>query len=259
MTGPIAEEFAPAEESISWAESATSELDVLIRAFFKGDVAEIVVEFDPDTGENVQKLKFKAKIPKDFRRKATEAINNARHSFDQSIFAARNVLGQRAAKSVYYPWAQNPTDLDGLLKARAIDPRLWDTIRAHEPYPTSDTYPGGDDLIRMLATIANNKHTVGLSVNGLIAETKFPSIVGGFVESLSVLSPRWDARKREAELVRWKGNVQIDGEYQFAFVICLEDTPLSKPVDVMLALRSFTQRAKTVCETIKAKCLKLTN
>lgn len=257
MIDRIDEEFAPAEDSIDWAEGAARELDDLIRAFFERDVASIIVEDDPNTGGKVQKLKFTADIPKDFRRKTTEALNNARHSFDQSVFAARNILAGRAAKSVYYPWSQSPTDLDRLLQARGVDQRLWDTIRAHEPYPTSDVYAGGDDLIRTLATIANNKHTVGLTVNGLIAQTKFPNITGHTVRNLEVLVPQWDTRKKEAELVRWVGDVEIDGDYQFRFVICLKDSRLSQPVDAMFALRSFTQRAKTVCETIKTKCFEL--
>ena len=257
MTVSTDEEFAPAEDSIDWAESAADELSTLITAFFKRDVASIVVEDDPNTGGKVQKLKFTADIPKDFRRKATEALNNARHSFDQSVFAARNILTGRSAKSVYYPWSQNPTDLSRLLQTRGIDQRLWDTIRTHEPYPTSDLYAGGDDLIRTLATIANNKHTVGMMVNGLIAQTKFPNITGRTVHQLKVLNPQWDARKKEAELVRWVGDVEIDGDYQFKFVICLKDSRLAKPVDAMLAVRHFTQRAKEVCESIKAKCVEL--
>lgn len=180
MTKAIEVEFHPAEESIDWAERATAELDGMIDDFFKHDVAEVIVETDSDTGDNVQKLKFKADIPKNFRRKATEALNNARHSFDQSVFHARNILGKRSAKGVNYPWSRDPTDLTVLLAARGIDQRLWDTVRAHEPYPTSNTYAGGDDVIRTLATIANNKHTVGLRVNGLIARTRFPPHQGGW-------------------------------------------------------------------------------
>lgn len=246
--------FLPSEESIDWAEGATNELNASIDSFFKRDVAEIVVEIDRDTGDNVQKLKFKAAIPKDFRRKATEALNNARHSFDQSMFAARNILGKRSAKGINYPWAQDLTDLNRLLRARAVDPRLWDTIRAHAPYHASGTHAGGDNLIRTLATIANNKHTVGLAVNGLIEQTRFPDITGG---TMSLMAPRWDPRKNEADLLRWQGDIEIKGDYKFTFVMCLEDSRLSEPVDAIFALRGFTQKAKRVCQTIKAKCLEL--
>lgn len=254
MTTDIAVEFIPAEESIEWAERAASELDAQIRDFFKGDVARIITEFDPDTGENVQKLKFTSDIPNDFKRKATESLNNARHSFDQSVFAARNILAGRSRTGVNYPWATGPTDLCRLLENREIDPRLWDTIRAHEPYGTSDTYTGGDNLIRTLATIANNKHTVGLTVDAQIATTRLPNMYGSFVQQLNIMIPRWNTRTKEADLVRWIGDVQFNGDYQVSFQICLEDTRLSKPVNVVTALCKFTERAKTVCQTIKAKC-----
>lgn len=256
MTTPLDEEFAPAEESIGWAQGATDELDSLIQRFFEGDVAELVVEVDPDTGENVQKIKFKSDIPKDFRRKATEALNSARHSFDQSVFAARNILGNRSAKGVNFPWATDPNDLTHHLGSRDIDPRLWDTIRPHEPYPTSDKYLGGNDLIRTLATIANNKHTVGLTVAGHLAETRFPEVrMNG---PFQVRMPRWDTRKNEIELIRCRGDIETKGEYRINFMICLKDTRLSQPTDAIGALRLFTQKAETVCKDIKAKCLELT-
>ncbi|WP_374530273.1 hypothetical protein [Novosphingobium sp.] len=259
MTVSIEDEFLPVQDSIDFANTAIAELDQLIKAFFKRDVAEIIIDIDPKTGENVQKIKFKAHIPKDFRRKATEALNSARHSFDQAAFAARNILGKRSRKGVNYPWSRNPSDLDRLLRERGFDSRLWDTIREHEPYATSDSHVGGDDLIRTIATIANNKHTVGLSINGFIAETTFPNIKTIRIESFSIPNPIWDPAKNEAELIRWKGDIEIDGDYNFTFVVCLKDHRLAKPVDVMFALRYFTQKAKIVCDSIKAKCLEISS
>lgn len=257
MIESILQEFRAAEESISWAEEAFGELQSLMSAFFKGDFAAIVEELDPNTGENVQKIKFSGQIPKSFRRKATEALTNARHSFDQAIYATRVIMPGRAPKSVYYPWAQSPTDVDRLLASRPIDPRLWDTIRGHQPYGTSDTHVGGDDLIRTLATIANNKHTVGLSVQGHIATTRFPNIAVEHALTFSMYAPRWDSRKNEAELMRWIGDMKTDGEYEFSFVICLKDAKLAQPVEIGFALDAFTTKAKQVCESLKAKCIEL--
>ena len=236
MRDKILREFETVEESIGWAEEAFSELQAVMSDFFKGDIATIFNEFDPDTGENVQKIKFTGQIPKSFRRKATEALTSARHSFDQAIYASSVIVPRRPSKSVYYPWAQTPTDVDRLLNSRPIDQRLWDTIRLHQPYGTSDAYPGGNDLIRSLATIANNKHTVGLSIQAHIASTKFPDITAEHVESFAMLTPRWDPRKNEAELMRWKGDVKTNGEYDFSFVICLKDPKLTELVEIGFAL-----------------------
>lgn len=257
MSSLVEEEFAPAKESISWAEDATAELCSMIDAFFKNHVAKIVVEMDPKTGENVQKLKFLAHIPKDFRRKATEALNNARHSFDQSVFAARNLLSTRSSKGVNFPWSRDPTDLEQLLATRGVDARLWDILRSHEPYGTSDDHPGGDDLIRTLATVANNKHTVGLAANGHVTSTGFPNITFNSGMKFEILNPRWDPRKNEVELVRWQGDLEMDGDYNFEFIVCLKDARLAPPVDVVYALRVFTAKSQSVHDSIKAKCLEL--
>ena len=224
MICSVGHKFLAPEDSICWAQDAINELDQLITEFFKGDIAKIVTEFDSKTGENVQKLKFLADIPKNFRRKATEALISAKHSFDQTIFTACNVISPRPISRVNYPWSQSPTDLDRLLTKRGVNPEIWDTIRKHQPYPTSDSHSGGDDLIRTLATIANNKHTIGLSVNGQIESIRFPDIRGGITQSMKILSPIWNPQKNEAELIKWIGDVKIDGDYNFAFKICLKDS-----------------------------------
>ncbi|KCZ58625.1 MULTISPECIES: hypothetical protein [Hyphomonas] len=258
MPSDIAVEFAPAEESIEWANRAIAELGDQISKFFSGGVAEVVTHTNADTSQNVQKLKLTTDIPKDFRRKATEALNNARHSFDQSVFAARNILATKSNKGINYPWARDPDDLDQLLDRRKIDSRLWDTIKSHEPYRTSDKYSGGNDLIRLLATIANNKHTVGLTVDAVIARTRYPTITGGPIQKLEVLRPVWNARTKEAELIRWIGEAKIEGEYEFNLLMCLKDSRLPQPVSAVDALSDFTKHATDVCESIKAKCVELT-
>ena len=99
MSVTIDREFAPAQESIDWAKQAIEDLHRdLARFFDQPDVIEVVTEIDAQTGEYVKKVRVIKDVPNAFRRKATEALNNARHSFDQSVFAARNIVGKRSAK-----------------------------------------------------------------------------------------------------------------------------------------------------------------
>lgn len=252
--------FRPARNSIDWANDAISELNAEIHRFLDGDVAEIVTEIDPNTGENVQKLRLRKAMPSTFGRKATEALTTTRHAFDQAIFAALSALaGRPLKKSVYYPWAQSPTDLDHLLKgARGIDERLWDTIAAHEPYPRSDGHAGGDDTIRTLAQIANDKHTIGLRFGATISNLKLPPIhliSGKQGENVYFRNPQWDAEKNEAELVRWKGNVKMDGEYHCVFEVAFSDSRLSEAVNVITGLKAFSSKCSEVTESLHARCL----
>lgn len=253
----VISEFAPARDSVSWAEDAITDFKGSSEVFFQGDVAEIVTEFDANSGEHVQKLRFRKSLPRELRRRATEALTNTRHAFDQATFASRNLTTGVSRKSIYFPWAANPVDLKRLLERRGIDQRLWDTFSAHEPYGRSDTHTGGDDLIRALATLANRKHTLGLAVQGHISSTGFPNIRGEAAQELSVLSPRWDPVKNEADLIRWIGDVEVNGNYQFRFEIVLEDTGLPKPVNAIASLSTFHAKAKAVIEDLQARCLEI--
>jgi hypothetical protein len=257
MKDRIDNEFAPAKESVDWAEDAIAEFQEAAQGFFQSDVTEIVTEFDPQTRENVQKIRMRRPIPKEFRRRATEALVHTRHAFDQATYAARNVTSGRRKATIYFPWSRSPTDLEHLLESRGIDKRLWDIFATHEPYPRADTHSGGDDIIRTLAVMANDKHTVGLSVGGDITSTGYPSMRGDVVESMTILMPRWDSVKNEAELIRWVGDVKIEGQYNFRFEIVLKDARLPHSVNAVSDLIAFAAKAKSVIESLQGRCVDL--
>ncbi|KRE04565.1 hypothetical protein ASE61_06425 [Bosea sp. Root670] len=250
--------FKPAKESVSWAEEAVAELNAATAAWLRGDIAEIVTEFDTQSGENVRKLRLREGPPGALRRKATEALVTTRHAFDQATFAARNLIsGPPKKRSTNFPWSANPTDLVRLLKEKGIDERLWDVFAAHHPYPRSETYAGGNDVLRTLATMANDKHTVGLSVTADIVSTSSPPIIGRYVQSLTMLNPEWDPVKNEAELVRWIGDVDIEGDYEFGFQVILQDARLPQTVNAATGLSGFARKAKLVIEHLQARCAQL--
>lgn len=258
MSSPeIVAEFEPARESVRWAKDAIDELRAAFKSFLQGGNNGIVTEIDPQSGERVQKLRFNERIPSVLARRATEALTAARHAFDQAAFAARNITSGKSNESIYYPWAQSPTDLDHLLKSRRIDQRLWGVFKGHEPYPRSNAYAGGNDVIRALAKLANNKHTVGLTVVGHIVSTRYPNLHGRVVKNLEMPIPRWDAQKGEAELLRWDGDVELNGHYEFTFEVVLNDPVLPKPVNACGALAEFAMRADQAIETLQAACLNL--
>ncbi|WP_323006548.1 hypothetical protein [Pseudorhodobacter sp.] len=218
----IVSAFAAARDSISWADDAINELRYAFQVFIQGDVAEIVIEFDSQTSEHVRKLRFKSPFPKVLNRKTTEALINLRHSFDQAAAAAHRVTNSRRASDPTFPWGQTPKDVEFRLKQKGFDERLRDTFMAHEPYPRADTHPGGDDIIRSLSMVANNKHTVGLGVHGYLTGVQYPTLSTGKGQ-LSFSMPTWDPVKNEAELVRWSGEANSDGKYEFAFQIVFND------------------------------------
>jgi hypothetical protein len=256
MSEAIDAAFVPPQESVGWAQDAIEELNREAHRFFNGDFKTIFTEVDTKTGENVRKVRLTQALPAMFRRKANEALTTTKHAFDQAAFAARNLTSGRDAKLVYYPWAQNPRDLER--RIIGFDERLWDTFRGHQPYPRGDGYTGGDDEIRALATMANDKHTVGLTVGAQIINSRHPPIrIGAVAQSLTLLVPQWDSVKNEAELMRWTGDLETHGEHRFVFEILFKNARLTEPVNVLRGLRSFSIKAKTVVESLKARCLEL--
>jgi hypothetical protein len=243
--------FRPAEDTVSWAEEAIAEFDASARAFFKENIRS-VTEFDSETGENVAKVKFRNEMPDTLRRKATEALTNSRHCFDQSAFAAVNIVTGAKPGSVHYPWSESPKDLKGKLE-RSFDQRLWNEFGSHEPYPCGQGYSGGDDLIRALAKLANRKHDVGLAAHAFAMSSTTP-VRGKHIQRLRMLNPVWDPVKNEMELVRWIGQVEFHDEAKFDFQIALQDTGLSHPVWTNAALEIFANKAKVVTESLKSCC-----
>lgn len=257
MRKTVEAEFAEAKESISWANEAIAEFDTAARNFFQPDAAVRITEINPDTGEKVLKVRLVKPLPRAFRRKATEALTALRHSFDQATFAARNLTSRRSTKSVYYPWSQGPTDLVRLLKERGIDQRLWDIFASHEPYARADGHAGGDDTIRALASIANKKHTVGLTVAGMSTGWAGGEIRANFVHTMSVSSGRWDPVNNEIELVRWIGDLDVCNGQTVYFQIFLKDARLPDGTVAKSALEAFSAKANAVVESLEARCLEL--
>lgn len=144
--------------------------------------------------------------------------------------------------------------LEHLLKNRGLASILGDTFRSFQPYPTGQDYAGGDDIARALASLANRKHTIGLAVNAHIVSATYPRISGHSLERLRVLSPVLDLATGEMELVRWKGDLETDGNYKFGFSIFFQDEGISQPIEPIGGLKLFTDKATTVIDALELAC-----
>lgn len=249
--------FSVARDHICWACQAIEELRLEEQHYLQSGIWEVINTLDSDTGENVQKVRLVRDPPRQMARRATEALNNVRHAFDQATFAACSVVGKSSKAKLYFPWAQDPGDLDTLLRRRKLDPRLWDAFRSQEPYPTSRDHSGGDDVVRALARLANSKHTVGLSVDGDVSLPFVPGFSGDVSGDLRILIPKWDYVKKEADLLRWTGGVQALVTVHTDFNLILSDTGLPHAVPLVGGLERFASKASSFVETIQAKSFEI--
>lgn len=248
--------FTPARDTLSWAKTATDELDAELAKFVQTNPAALFIEFRRDTGQHVLKAKQVKPITSQPRRKATEALTNLRHAFDQAVFAAQSCLGART-KNVNFPWAITPIDLDHMLVSRGIHEAIRDVFRLHEPYGTADTHPGGNDSVRTMAKLANQKHTVGLLAEVWVKGYGDLKISGENMESFEALQPNWDPVKKEAELARWVGNLKVENNYQLYIEIFFEPPEGAQPVKAVTGLDAFAQYAERVIESLERRCMEL--
>lgn len=250
--------FSPPQESVSWAYEAIDELRATLDAFFGDEPAHLVVEPDFQRGEHVFILEMTSELPSKARRKAIESLERSRNSFDQTVTAGMIALGHtvRETKSVNFPWSENPTDFGKRFERKRIDGRLKDVLARHEPYPTSQSYPGGHDLIRSLATVTNKKHTVGLAVSAALISSHLPNMIGSF-ETMQIIKTDRRFVKKRKELARVRGDFNLHGKYEFTFAVSLEQAFFGAEVDAIAALELFAGKAKSVLEDVKGECAKM--
>ena len=258
MNAPRPDVFSTATDSVDWAHEAIDQFQSEFAAFVAdGDNCHFFVDFDEKTGEHIYKFKIFKPAPSRMRKLATEAIAHSKNSFDQSNFAAISCF-RVVKKSVYFPWATTPTDLDRLLIERDIPEKLWPAFRVQEPYPRSNEHPGGDDLIRNLATIANRKHTIGLSFATVVPSRFLGKAVINLApgEHVKINPSAWSPVNNEVEIVRWIGRSPLK-VYEGSGVtvhIGFDEPTLPKTMDVAFGLTEFAGRAESFLKAVKALC-----
>lgn len=252
--------FDAPRKSIAWANEGINELDSTLKAFFANVQTVEVTDVDPNTGHKRLKIKLSQSLPDSVARKSFEALQHARNSFDQSLFAACVTINKRPKRDIHFPWRTSPDDLERTFKhVKCVIPvELWDVLRRQEPYGRSEAYAGGDDVVRKLANIANQKHTIGIGVAGFVHGGVHPSVRsgddGGF---LRIPIPRWDAEKDEMTLVEYSGNPEIKNDYRFRFSVVLKEAPPLQGVPITSALKAFVSKAQSALEDLEAEARKI--
>lgn len=249
--------FSSATRSLDWAEEGISEFDTICREFFEDAQHSFVTDVEPATGQ--QTLKFcyyGGPLPSLAVRRATENIRNIKDSFDQAMFAARNILVGPSSKTIYFPWAQTPVDLEHRLSKGKIPAELWSTIRDFQPYPRSEAHPGGDDTIRSLAQIGGKmKHTVHLVVSPDIVSVRLPTITSGAnVSGTATISiPVWDPEENELKIVDAPRDYKIHNDASVVMNVCF-DEPSLRGIQVVGSSRYFLERARNLVGAFKSIC-----
>lgn len=262
--------FDRPKESIRWAREAIDDLDAIVADYTatKTRGPQLlptkpylkIVDLDRETGNEIHKLKIVFPVPGLATRRANEALQNIRNSFDQALYSACARIGKVSRKgNLHFPWCTSPSDLKGRLAApkNVIPDEFKVLIGAEHPYPTGDSYAGGDDTIRELAHLANGKHTVGLSIATASATERPPSAItraGWF----HVRPPGgWYAMKKEIFLCEVPPRSQVNDDYIVHLEVAFDVTPPLGNIPASRILREFAHRSKSFTEKLERHCVRL--
>jgi hypothetical protein len=252
--------FKRVEQLIDISETAIQELVSEWKAFNIESPLNIVSEVEAETGVTVFKLVLTREIPVILERRAIEALNNLKNAFDQMVFSTGKAIG-RPVKERHYPWTDSPRGLEIIRNSKGngkVPPEVWDEIERQAPYSRGDNYPGGDDLVREMARLANDKHTIGLAIlpafRRNVQRVQIDRMVGNALFESAGL-PYWDPVKKEAVLARSGGATDLKASYQISLYITF-DVPISA-IDAPTALEALLKKAKDSLEGFKALAVRL--
>lgn len=249
--------FDTPQDHINWAKSRLEIAEALFRRYAQSDAFANVTEFDANTGEELRIIRLVTPLPPDITGLLRNALVDTKHSFDQSLFAAaRATGGVRFDKN--YPWANTFFGVKGIIEKRqrqknsALPQFIVDEIFRQEPHGTGPGFSGGNDLIRDLAKMVNDKHSIGFRVTASI--TAFSARNMSFSGTGSLISG-WDPVKQQMELAR----MQPGSSFSYQDCTVSSDVFFKRAgnigkVPALSAAREFVNRAQIVLEGFKAVC-----
>lgn len=139
------------------ARAARSEFEVNCTEFLQNNSYDEMRHTDPNTREQVIKLRFQNRIPPTLRYKASSIINDTRHTLDQAVCDAALLLGFNGQlRKLYFPIGSNQKELNDRihkLKKDGVRDDLADFLGSF------DAQPGGNNDLYCLSTLAGQaKH-----------------------------------------------------------------------------------------------------
>ncbi len=252
MADELDAKFESPRALLSWAKDGLDELEESMTAFYSGDVCKHFTEVDSDTGYTAHKVAVVKPVPENWRRLASHALADIRHSLDQSMFAACSALAHAQIETdVYFPWASHPKDLEARMISKDYIPeQIYPALRRLHPYPPGQGYEGGDELIFELRKLAGgNKHRVSIQPSAGVQEY---SISGGS-RRIIVLHEPWNAEKQEFTAVLVEPGSDDDCQIKLTFGVAFSEAGVLQGYPVIQALAFFADFAEFACGSLEAE------
>ncbi|MAN10818.1 MAG: hypothetical protein CMN63_00100 [Sphingobium sp.] len=243
--------FAPARESLAWAEMALDEFRALCVANVEGLEWHLFTEFDEERCQTVQLARLNKSFDRNVARKGTDALERIKRSCDQIAHAAVELTHPTSEAKVFFPWGKSRASSERSLRRLKLDDAIALEFSNFEPYPPSPDYDGGDPLIPILSEIANRGHTIGIGFHASLCHAEIgPAETRG--GRMRIPDLKWDSEKEQVELCRWSGDVDPPSDYVLEVAFTITDKLLRRPVEAEPALRTFKAKADRLLDNVEA-------
>jgi hypothetical protein len=249
--------FNAPQKSIDWAKECIDRGRLEFGKYVNNDAFSLVIEDDVETGEKVTKIALVKDIPASVEGLFRNALVDLKHSFDQSLFAAAQSMSCiRFDRS--YPWADSLIGLSAIIKTRQKDAKtrlpdvIINEIFRQEPHSTRPTFIGGNDFIRDIAKLVNDKHTIGFDIAASVETLVLKNFT---TNGPSSLAGKWDSIKKEIEICRVGigGSVSHDHPSITSNIFFKRTGNIGK-VPVPVAAMEFADKAQFVLDGFKVAC-----
>ena len=245
----------PAQRSINWAGIEAEHLKSSITKHLSSDYHGGRVDVDPDTGDNILKIRILRTIPEEVDRHLTQTLEHAKNAFDQVLTNACLALGSKGKAN--FPWAQDACDLDKRLQNDNIPKEIKCVFLEYKPYIQRGTGTLPVDVSRALASYINNKHRTGVEVEYLPSKFDFDMPPAKLTSLAFINPPEWNDRGDEMAIMRYKGIIEGSGRYSIAAKVVVKDSLFVQPIEVVTGTAMFIDQAKQIFGRMRTKLVEL--
>lgn len=248
--------FSSPRTLLAHGRSHIQKLHTGIQSLHGRKCCEYVIDIDPNTSEQLHKIKFDQTAFDAFPVIIFDAATTIRATLDQIGFAAAVVGGIAQPKSALFPIADDQDQLRNVIarkRCKDLPPQILDLFIAAKPYRS------GNHALWSLDQISNAKKHARLLPIGL-GQCGF---IGGNIKVVNrsgrlTLSNRWDAQKFEVLLIRAALDAEVQFDTNFTFALAFDQSiEAVKGKGPVAALNTMADEVERVLVATEAECRKM--
>ncbi len=251
----MANRFDSARYMLARAKQLTFEFESNVAAFLASKPYACVIDIDPNTKDQIGKVKLVKPMPIMLNGIASDAVNNLRSSLDQAGYQVSIAAGGKG-KSTHFPFGDTAAEVKDRKKSgsKEIPDEIFSLMESFKPYKR------GDSLLWALNKLCNsNKHRIVIPVAVIVSQQSM-DMTFNVVKSgpIKFSPPTWDSTKNEMEILRTKG-AKIDRNWNVKFAPFISfshvDFVINHPADTIL--NALLGKVNCILMAIEAEAIRI--